>query len=109
MTKYKIKRTDENVAVAVGKQLTMAEVPELQNALKAELQNRTVECVFDFANTKSLDSSGIGLLIAANNTLAPAGGKVRLINLSEDFMKLLRSMRLVDRLNASGKQGGTHG
>jgi anti-anti-sigma factor len=109
MTTFQIKRDDVNIEVAIGPRLTMAEVPELQSALKAELQRRTVECVFDFFHTKALDSSGIGLLIAANNSLKSAGGSCRLINLSEDFMKLLRSMRLVDRLGATREQGGANG
>jgi len=51
-----------------------------------------------------LDSSGIGLLIAASNSLAAKKGSVRLVNVSADIMHLLQSMRLAARLNAKGKE-----
>jgi anti-anti-sigma regulatory factor len=45
----------------------------------------------------------MGLLIAAVNSVAPNGGKVRVTNVSPDIFRLLQSMRLTSRLNVSGK------
>ena len=50
-----------------------------------------------------LDSSGMGLLIAAANSLAHSGGKLRVTNVCPDIFRLLQSMRLTARLNVSGK------
>jgi anti-anti-sigma factor len=61
------------------------------------------ELVFDLAPTVMLDSSGIGLLIAAANSVAPNGGKVRVTNVCPDIFRLLQSMRLTSRLNVSGR------
>jgi anti-anti-sigma regulatory factor len=52
-----------------------------------------------------LDSSGIGLLIAAANTAARRGGRVSVTNVSADILRLLQMMRLIDRLNATGRPG----
>ena len=60
--------------------------------------------VIDLANAKMLDSSGMGLLIAAANSLAQMGGKVRVTNVSPDIFRLLQSMRLTLRLNVSGRE-----
>ena len=55
-------------------------VPDLQAGLKEMLNKGARELVFDLASTAMLDSSGMGLLIAAANSLAPHGGKVRVTN-----------------------------
>jgi len=101
MTGFAITRDGGQALVTLGAKLTATEVPELQPALKAEIVAGVREIVFDLSETVSLDSTGIGLLIAANNSLAPIQGAIRLINLTPDLVKLLQSMRLVDRLHAT--------
>jgi len=83
--------------------LTAALVPELQAALKEMLSKGARELVFDLGSTAMLDSSGMGLLIAAANSLTPNGGKVRVTNVSTDIFRLLQSMRLTARLNVSAR------
>jgi anti-anti-sigma factor len=102
MTGFEISRDGGRARVTLLENLTATEVPELQPALKQDLAAGVREIVFDLARTVSLDSTGIGLLIAANNSLAPMQGAIRLINVSPDILKLLQSMRLVNRLHATG-------
>ncbi len=83
--------------------LIASDVPDLQAALKQQLQRGVDEIVFDLAATVMLDSSGIGLLIATCNTMARQQGRIRVINVSPDILQLLQSMRLTGRLNATGK------
>ncbi len=83
--------------------LIASDVPDLQAALKQQLQRGVDEIVFDLAATVMLDSSGIGLLIATCNTMARQQGRIRVINVSQDILQLLQSMRLTGRLNATGK------
>jgi len=59
--------------------------------------------VFDLSSTAMLDSSGMGLLIAAANSVVPQGGKVRVTNVGPEIFRLLQSMRLTARLNVSGR------
>ncbi len=98
---YQISRTGTRCKVAVGNALTAILIPELKAALWRELQKDTQELVIDMMNTTMLDSSGIGLLIASGNTLGQKKATLRVINVSPDLLKLLHSMRLVSRLNAS--------
>ena len=95
-----ITRTGATARVTLPEQLTAVEAPALQVALKQEIAQGVREIEFDLTHTKSLDSTGIGLLIAASNSLAALQGSVRLIQVSPPLLKLLQSMRLVERLHA---------
>lgn len=97
-------RTSDRVCtVALGGDLTASGVPALQAELKQHLTEATQELVFDLAHTTMLDSSGIGLLIAAANSLSRRNGRLRVINASADILQLFQSMRLVSRLNVTGR------
>ena len=50
-----------------------------------------------------VDSSGIGLLIAASNTLSQKNGRLAVVNTAPEILRLMQSMRLVTRLNISGR------
>ena len=100
MADFPITRTGTTARVVVLEQLTAVEAPALQAALKQEIAQGVKELEFDLTSTKALDSTGIGLLIAASNSLAALQGCVRLIQVSPPLLKLLQSMRLVDRLHA---------
>ena len=103
MAEYEVTRTDRRGVVTPKSRLTAAMVPDLQGELRVLLGQGVDELVFDLADTTMLDSSGMGLLIAASNSVARTRGTVRVINASPDVLDLLRSMRLVDRLNVSGR------
>jgi anti-anti-sigma factor len=105
MMGFEMTRDGAQARVTLRANLTATEVPELQPALKEEIAAGVCDFVFDLSQTVSLDSTGIGLLIAANNSLAPMQGAIRLVNVSPDIMKLLQSMRLVDRLHATATGG----
>jgi len=100
---YVIAVQDHQCQITLTGDLTAAMISDLQPALRGVLDQGASELVFDLPNAVMLDSSGIGLLIAAANTAARRGGRVRVTNVSADILRLLQMMRLVDRLNASGR------
>ncbi|HEY1648793.1 MAG TPA: ATP-binding protein [Terracidiphilus sp.] len=102
MAAYVIEQADRQGSVRLTGDLTAALVPDLQAGLKEMLNKGARELVFDLASTRMLDSSGMGLLIAAANSVAPNGGSVRVTNVCPDIFRLLQSMRLTARLNVSG-------
>jgi anti-anti-sigma factor len=104
MSDFKITRNGGQARVTVRGKLTVTEIPVLQPALKQEIGAGIRELVFDLAQMSALDSSGIGLLIAANNSLAEVQGALQLVNVSPAIQKLLQSMRLVDRLHATADE-----
>lgn len=85
--------------------LPVVVVPDLQQALKAEVEKGAQNITFDLAETRMVDSSGIGLLIATSNTLAQKHGRLAVINAAPEILRLMHSMRLVSRLNISGRAG----
>jgi anti-anti-sigma factor len=103
MAAFVSEQTDQQGSVKLTGDLTAVMVPELQASLKEMMGKGARDLVFDFTNTAMLDSSGMGLLIAAANSLGPLGGKLRVTNVCPDIFRLLQSMRLTARLNVSGK------
>jgi anti-anti-sigma factor len=103
MAPYAIELSDQRGTVTLTGDLTAILIPDLQASLKDMLNKGVRELAFDLANAKMLDSSGMGLLIAAANSLARVGGSIRVTNVCPDIFRLLQSMRLTGRLNVSGK------
>ncbi len=76
-------------------------VPILKKQLKQLIDGGSRAIVFDMAATRMLDSSGIGLLTATANSLATAGGRMEVVAVAPEIFRLLKMMRLVERLNVS--------
>jgi anti-anti-sigma factor len=104
MANYTFEQAGKDCRVTMHGDLVAAVIPDLQAALTKQLQPGIAEIVFDLAATVMLDSSGIGLLIAATNTMGRRQGRVRVLNVSPDILRLLQSMRLTTRLNATGPE-----
>ena len=104
MATYQIERNEKTCRVVMQGDLTAAVVPDIQPALKRELEAGIDDLEFNLAATATLDSSGIGLLIAASNSLSRNKGRVRVVETSPDIVKLLESMRLVKRLNVTPRK-----
>ena len=102
MEKYTIEMKDGSCRVAMLGDLIASVVPEIQAALKEKTQQEIHEIVFDLGPIVMLDSSGIGLLIAASNTMGRVQGRISVLNVSPDILQMLQSMRLAGRLNATG-------
>jgi anti-anti-sigma factor len=105
MEAYTIERSGEDCRVTLQGDLTAPIVPDLQAALRRELEHPARKVVFDLARTVMLDSIGIGLLIAVCNSVQ---GKVHVENVSRDILQLFQRMRLVSRLNAGGPRSEEH-
>ena len=103
MAAYVSEQKEQQGAVKMKGDLTAILVPELQACLKEMIDKGAREVVFDLTKTAMLDSSGMGLLIAAANSLAPMGGNVRVTNVCPEIFRLLQSMRLTARLNVSAR------
>lgn len=102
MANHTIETSGKQCRVTLTGDLTASGIPEIQAALRKELVPGVTEVVFDLGKATTLDSSGIGLLIATSNSLARQQGRTRVINVSPDILRLLQSMRLATRLNATG-------
>jgi anti-anti-sigma factor len=93
----------EPATVAVNGDLTATTVGRWRSVL-GDLANAGASyVVLDLAATSVVDSSGIGLLLAAHNSLSRKGGRLAVANASEDIVGLFRAMRLDRHFAVSGR------
>ena len=103
MDAYLVEQTNNDVSVKLTGDLTAVVVGNLQGALQQKLKDGMRALVVDLSHAKMIDSSGMGLLIAASNSLTPLGGQICVTNVCPDIFRLLQSMRLTARLNVGMK------
>ncbi len=60
--------------------------------------------VIDLAGVEMVDSVGIGVIIAAHNTLSQAGRELKVINVTKDIFGLFSTMRLNRRFIVEGAE-----
>jgi anti-anti-sigma factor len=74
--------------------LTAATAQEIRIQLKDLIRRGLSELVIDLSNTRVIDSTGIGLLVATHNSLRRIDGTLTLINVSQELFELLKAFRL---------------
>ena len=85
---------DGDVAVVKpGRDIVASIVEEFKGELK-QLVDDNQQIAIDLTGVEMLDSMGIGILIAAHNSLQKKGNKLELRHASADILKLLQNMRL---------------
>jgi anti-anti-sigma factor len=99
-----ITREAERAIVRPDGDVVAGTVAELRTMMRGMLADGIRELVIDFSAVEMVDSSGIGLLIAAHNSLAKVGGNVSVIHASQDLLELFRTMRIEQHFKVSGKQ-----
>ncbi|MFO8031226.1 MAG: STAS domain-containing protein [Desulfohalobiaceae bacterium] len=67
---------------------------ELRQELQDKLQESGQGLTVDLGQVQMIDSTGLGVLIAAHNSLQQQGQSLRLINVSQDLLELMQTMRL---------------
>ena len=79
--------------------MVAATVEAQRQQFKALIAAGAKEILVDLAGVMMVDSTGIGLLIQAHNTLAKTGGRISILHASDNLRSLFRSMRLDSRFN----------
>ncbi|MEE4365437.1 MAG: STAS domain-containing protein [Desulfotignum sp.] len=73
-------------------------VASMAETFKAELlstiDSSQGDLTIDLAGVEMVDSVGIGVIIAAHNTLGQSGRKLQVINVAKDVYSLFTTMRL---------------
>ena len=79
-----------------------ASVPELRSTMRGIVEAGVRDLVVDLTDIHIVDSSGIGLLISAYNSLRKVGGKLAVIHASADVLELFQTMRMHQHFSVSG-------
>jgi len=94
MSPMEIKQDHTQGTITLDENLVASQVPELKTAMKGLLEQGVTHLEVDFTQVKIVDSSGIGCLIAAHNSLVKIGGGLTVFGVSADIFELFSSMRL---------------
>ena len=85
-----------------GDSIVAATVPELRVRMRAMVAEGVRELVVDLTDVRMVDSSGIGLLISACNSLHKVGGGLAVIHASAEVLELFRTMRMHQHFSITG-------
>ena len=69
-------------------------VSELRTVLRKSVEAKPAVMTLDLSDVKTIDASGVGLLIAASNSMGRTGGRVMVTNVSDEIAELLRALRI---------------
>ena len=104
MSSTTITRKDHQAIVQPAGDVVAAQVPELRSALRTAMGEGIREMTLDFSGVRMVDSTGLGLLIAAHNSARKAGGSLSVIHASRDILDLFHSMRIHQHFSIAGDQ-----
>ncbi len=89
----------EKKVVKPGKSITAAKANEIKKKLiKASEQNIKL-LVLDLAKVGTMDTIGLGTILAAHNTMKNLDGNLELINVSNEFCAFFETTRLDQHFN----------
>ncbi|MCB2181030.1 MAG: STAS domain-containing protein [Desulfobulbaceae bacterium] len=84
-----IVKPDQNIVVPLAK--------DFKGELKELLHDGITHLIINMEDVNMIDSEGLSVLIAAQNSLQKLGTSLELFNVSENIRKLLQNMRLDKR------------
>ena len=85
-----------------GDSIVAASIPELRATLRGIIEQGVRNLVVDLTGVQMVDSSGIGLLISAYNSLRKVGGQLAVIHASTEILELFQTMRMHQHFSISG-------
>lgn len=94
-----ISRDGNGITVNPGQDIISSMVQQFKQELGNLISENPGELRIDLSGTTMMDSIGIGLVIATHNSMKKNGGKLVLLNASENIVKLFKTMRLDQHLN----------
>jgi anti-sigma B factor antagonist len=98
-----VTREDNKVVVRPdGDSIVAASIPELRSKMRGIVEEGVRELVVDLTDVHMVDSSGIGLLISAYNSLRKVGGQLAVIHASAEILDLFQTMRVHQHFSVSG-------
>lgn len=98
-----VTRKDGEVFVQPPGDVVASSVPELRRSLRGALEPGVRELTIDLANVQMIDSTGIGLLVAAHNSMRKLGGRLAVTHVTADILELFQSMRIHQHFGIGGE------
>lgn len=92
----------DQAIVKPGMDVVASMADDFKADLLSVINDSSGEVVIDLDGVEMVDSVGIGVIIAAHNTLNQAGRKLKVINVTKDVYGLFTTMRLNRRFTVEG-------
>ena len=89
----------DQTIIKPGMDVVASMAEDFKNELFALINDSSSEVVIDLEGVKMVDSVGIGVIIAAHNTLNQSSRKLKVINVTKDVYGLFTTMRLNRRFS----------
>ncbi|MEA1967938.1 MAG: STAS domain-containing protein [Thermodesulfobacteriota bacterium] len=89
-----IVREGDVTVIKPGIDIVASMAEDFKNELLSAIDEYEGKIVIDLAGVEMVDSVGIGVVIAAHNTLSQAGRTLKVINVVKDVFGLFSTMRL---------------
>lgn len=103
MTNTTVTQNEGEVMLRPPGDVVASTVPELRHTLRSVLSQGARELVIDLSNVEMIDSTGIGLLLSAHNSMRKVGGRMAVIHATSDILELFRAMRIHQHFGVSGE------
>jgi anti-anti-sigma factor len=91
-----------NAVIQPDADLVSLFLPALRSKMREMVDSGVRHLTVDLTKVQMVDSSGLGLLMAAHNSLKKAGGELEVVHASEDILHLFRTMRMHQHFSVSG-------
>ncbi len=88
-----------------GKDIVASMAGDFRQDLLKQIDGGAKRLVVDMNDVEMVDSVGIGVLVAAHNSLAKNGGSMAVLNVSKDIYSLFRTMRLDQHFEVTPASG----
>lgn len=83
-----------SIIITPGRDVVASMAPAFKAELHAIVKEKPAKLVIDLTGVEMIDSIGIGVIIAAYNSLKNIGGALEVANASSDIYKAFVAMRL---------------
>lgn len=90
------------IIIKPGSDIVASMAEDFKAELLSAINDSSAEVVIDLDGAEMVDSVGIGVIIAAHNTLNQADRKLKVINVTKDVYGLFATMRLNRRFTVEG-------
>ncbi len=103
MTNLLPKTLDQTpIVIKVEQDLVASHSAELRDHLRMLISQGARSVVLDFSQVRMVDSAGLGMIIAAHNSLKKVEGELAVTQCSAEILELFRSMRIHQHIRVEG-------
>ncbi len=88
-----VNKADQTI-ITPGMDIVASTAETFKSQILSAIDSSQNEVVIDLIGVEMVDSVGIGVIIAAHNTLSQAGRKLQVVNVTQDIYNLFTTMRL---------------